>query len=40
MRKVNIDGGEPSVIDEIASLKTEINRQKKAYEAQFIEYVS
>jgi len=35
----NIEGGESSMIDEIANLKTEISRQKKAYEAQFIEYV-
>lgn len=26
--------------DEISHLKTELSRQKKAYEAQFIEYVS
>lgn len=26
--------------DEISHLKTELHRQKKAYEAQFIEYVS
>jgi hypothetical protein len=37
------DGSKPrdsTMTDEISSLKIELNRQKKAYEAQFIEYVS
>lgn len=37
------DGGkarDSTMTDEISSLKIELNRQKKAYEAQFIEYVS
>lgn len=35
------DGGKAiTVTDEIAILKTELSRQNKAYEAQFIEYVS
>lgn len=36
-----IDGDKSTTpMDEIANLKTEMSRQKKAYEAQFIEYVS
>lgn len=37
------DGGkprDPTMTDEISTLKLELSRQKKAYEAQFIEYVS
>lgn len=38
------DGGktarDSTMTDEISNLKIELNRQKKAYEAQFIEYVS
>lgn len=42
IRRSNRDltDGHESVTDEIVNLKTELNRQKKAYEAQFIEYVS
>lgn len=40
----SIDGGGKAIndgqTDEIANLKVELSRQKKAYEAQFIEYVS
>lgn len=37
-----IDGDKSptTMTDEISNLKTEMSRQKKAYEAQFIEYVS
>lgn len=34
------DKSSSTMSDEIANLKTEMSRQKKAYEAQFIEYVS
>lgn len=34
------DKSPTTMTDEIAKLKTEMSRQKKAYEAQFIEYVS
>lgn len=34
------DGKTTTVTEEIASLKTELKRQKAHYEAQFIEYVS
>lgn len=45
IKKTNLDltdGRKPTVLDsdEISHLKTELSRQKKAYEAQFIEYVS
>lgn len=38
--KDTLDGSNKTVTDEIADLKTELNRQKKGFQAQFIEYVS